>query len=228
MTLVLPRIGVFNTTVFRNAAYGLQLRSAKRQEIEERVQNALDFVGLGPKRDQHALTLSSGETQRLGIARALVLEPEILFLDEPTASVDEENTEIIESIVGAMKKQGRLTVIMTTHDRGQAERIADRLLIMKHGRIEGGGEEMIAVSPGLCKIAVVMWYYIAKESSSSSPQHCKAGCRQNHSRQAGCANSAGPRVGRGNVAAQGLSIIGLYPMKLFLCCSLLLKTNKMT
>ena len=83
--------------------------------------------------------LSSGETQRLGIARALVLDPEILFLDEPTASVDEENTEIIESIVGAMKKQGRLTVIMTTHDRGQAERIADRLLIMKHGRIEEGG-----------------------------------------------------------------------------------------
>ena len=141
MTLVLPRIGVFNTTVFRNAAYGLQLRSAKRQEIEERVQNALDFVGLGPKRDQHALTLSSGETQRLGIARALVLEPEILFLDEPTASVDEENTEIIESIVGAMKKKGRWTVIMTTHDRGQAERIADRLLIMKHGRIEEGARK---------------------------------------------------------------------------------------
>ena len=141
MTLVLPRIGVFNTTVFRNAAYGLQLRSAARKEIEERVNNALDFVGLGPQRDQHALTLSSGETQRLGIARALVLDPEILFLDEPTASVDEENTEIIESIVGAMKKQGRLTVIMTTHDRGQAERIADRLLIMKHGRIEEGARK---------------------------------------------------------------------------------------
>ena len=141
ITLVLPRIGVFNTTVFRNVAYGLQLRSAAHKEIEERVNNALDFVGLGPKRDQHALTLSSGETQRLGIARALVLDPEILFLDEPTASVDEENTEIIESIVGAMKKQGRLTVIMTTHDRVQAERIADRLLIMKHGRIEEGARK---------------------------------------------------------------------------------------
>ena len=82
------------------------------------------------------MTLSSGETQRLGIARALILEPEILFLDEPTASVDQENTEIIESIVHAMKKEGRTTVIMTTHDREQAERLADSLLIMKDGRIE--------------------------------------------------------------------------------------------
>ena len=88
----------------------------------------------GKKKDQHALTLSSGETQRLGIARALALEPEILFLDEPTASIDEENTAIIESIITAMKQEGRTMVIMTTHDRSQAERLADRLLLMQNGR----------------------------------------------------------------------------------------------
>jgi tungstate transport system ATP-binding protein len=136
ITLVLPRIGVFNTTVFKNVAYGLNIRAVERKEMEERVRRTLAFVGLEKKRDQNALTLSSGETQRLGIARALVLEPEILFLDEPTASVDQENTEIIESIIGAMKKDGHTTVIMTTHDREQAERLADRLLVMKHGRIE--------------------------------------------------------------------------------------------
>jgi tungstate transport system ATP-binding protein len=135
ITLVLPRIGVFNTTVFKNAAYGLKIRGARHAEIEQKVARVLAFVGLEHKKNQHALTLSSGETQRLGIARALIIEPEILFLDEPTASVDQENTEIIESIIQAMKKEGRTTVIMTTHDRDQAERLADRLLTLRDGKL---------------------------------------------------------------------------------------------
>lgn len=136
MTLVLPRVGIFNTSVFSNAAYGLEIRGMARTEINEKVMRSLSFVGLEEKKNQHALTLSSGETQRLGIARALVLEPEILFLDEPTASIDLENTEIIESIIKAMKKEGKATVVMTTHDRAQAERVADRLLVMHQGVIE--------------------------------------------------------------------------------------------
>ncbi len=136
MTLALARTGVFNTTVFNNVAYGLKIRGVSHSEIEQKVAQTLDFVGLAHKKNQRALTLSSGETQRLGLARALVIRPEILFLDEPTASVDQENTEIIESIIGAMKKEGNTTVIMTTHDREQAERLADRLLVMKQGRLE--------------------------------------------------------------------------------------------
>jgi tungstate transport system ATP-binding protein len=97
------------------------------------VNKALAFVGLERKKTQDALTLSSGETQRLGIARALVLEPEMLFLDEPTASIDEENTRIIESIIADMRKQNRSIVLMTTHDAAQAERMADRLLVLNHG-----------------------------------------------------------------------------------------------
>lgn len=136
ITLSLPKIGVFNTTVFKNVAYGLKIRGVPSQGIEQKVTKVLAFVGLDHKTHQRAITLSSGEIQRLGIARALVIEPDILFLDEPTASVDQGNTEIIESIIGAMKKNGRTTVIMTTHDREQAERLADHLLLMKHGRIE--------------------------------------------------------------------------------------------
>lgn len=136
MTMVLARTGVFNTTVFKNVAYGLKIRGVRRDEIEQKVNRALAFVGLENKAGQRAITLSSGETQRLGIARALVTEPEILFLDEPTASVDLENTAIIESIIKTMKEGGRTTVIMTTHDRDQAERLADVLLLMKDGGIE--------------------------------------------------------------------------------------------
>jgi len=133
ITLVLPRIGVFNTTVSRNVAFPLQVRGLSHADIEARVIKTLAFVGLEQKKGQQARTLSSGETQRLGIARALVLDPEILFLDEPTASIDEENTLIIESIIKDMKQEGRTMVIMTTHDSAQAERIADRVLVLDHG-----------------------------------------------------------------------------------------------
>ena len=136
ITLVLPRIGVFNTTVSRNVAYALKVRGLPHAEIEARVNKTLAFVGLDRKKSQHARTLSSGETQRLGIARALVLEPEILFLDEPTASIDEENTRIIESIIADMRKKNRSIVLMTTHDTAQAERTADRILVMERGVLE--------------------------------------------------------------------------------------------
>ena len=73
-------------------------------------------------------------------------EPEILFLDEPTASIDEENTAIIESIIAAMKQEGRTIVIMTTHDRSQAERLADHLLVLKQGASQRPDEPDSAVS----------------------------------------------------------------------------------
>ena len=135
ITLVLPKVGIFNTTVFKNAAYGLSIRGIKGPAVKERVDKALDFVGLLHKREQNAITVSSGEAQRLGIARALVIEPEILFLDEPTASVDQKNTAIIEDVIRKMKRERSVTVIMTTHDREQASRLADSLLVMKGGTI---------------------------------------------------------------------------------------------
>jgi tungstate transport system ATP-binding protein len=135
ITLVLPKVGVFNTTVFRNVAYGLTIRGIKRDELMRRAGAALDAVGLAHKMNQNALTLSSGETQRLGLARAMALEPEILFLDEPTASIDEDNTKIVEDIILTMKKGGRTTVIMSTHDREQAARLADTVVMMHEGRI---------------------------------------------------------------------------------------------
>jgi tungstate transport system ATP-binding protein len=136
ITLVLPNVGVFNTSVFKNVAYGLSIRGLKRGEIRDRVAEALQFVGLGKKNNQNARTLSSGETKRLGLARALVLEPEILFLDEPTASVDQKNTEIIEDILMRIKKNGRSLVIMSTHDADQTRRLADRVLKIHQGELQ--------------------------------------------------------------------------------------------
>ena len=134
ITLVLPKVGLFNTTVFKNAAYGLTIRHIGGGELTRRTSAALEAVGLAHKINQKARTLSSGEAQRLGLARAMAVEPELLFLDEPTASIDEDNTKIVEDIILAMKKIGRTTVIMSTHDREQAARLADTVVMMREGR----------------------------------------------------------------------------------------------
>ncbi len=141
ITLLLPKTGLFNTTVSGNVAYGLRIRGVEKSEILSRVERMLDFVHLSGRQDQNALTLSSGETQRLGIARALAIGPEVLFLDEPTASVDEENREIVENIILKMKRENGPVIVMTTHDRAQAERLADRILIMKDGKLGETGNK---------------------------------------------------------------------------------------
>ena len=136
ISLVLPKVGVFNRSVAANVAYPLKIRHIPRREVTRRVDRILEMVGLSHKKNQHALTLSSGETQRMGMARALVIEPEILFLDEPTASIDDENTLIIENLLKTLKQNGRTTIIMTSHDAEQAGRVGDYVLWLKNGRLK--------------------------------------------------------------------------------------------
>jgi tungstate transport system ATP-binding protein len=135
ISLVLPKVGVFNRSVAANVAYPLKIRRIPKNEMIRRVEQILETVGLSHKKNQPALTLSSGETQRMGMARALVIKPEILFLDEPTASIDDDNTQIIENLLKNLKQAGRTTIIMTTHDSGQAHRVGDHLLWLKYGRL---------------------------------------------------------------------------------------------
>lgn len=135
LTMVFPRVGVFNTTVSKNVAYGLRIRGIARSETQDKVDNALELVRLAHKRNQRALTLSSGETTRLGLARALVVEPDILFLDEPTTSIDVANTEIIEQVLLRISQDKKLTLIVVTHDLAQATRFHGRLLYMRDGNL---------------------------------------------------------------------------------------------
>ena len=134
-TLVLPRTGIFNATVYQNVAYGLKIRGINRAEIETKVNEVLSAVGLAHKKRQRALELSSGETKRLGIARAMVIDPEVLMLDELTANIDPANTVIIEDIIFQMKQNRQATILMITHDPAQAERLGDELLFMRDGKI---------------------------------------------------------------------------------------------
>ncbi len=139
ITLVFPKGGLFNITVFKNAAYGLKLRRINKGEVEKKVEDALRDVGLWEKRNQNALTLSTGEGQRLALARAMVLNPDVLFLDEPTASLDPRNTSIIEEIISNIKRRYMPTIIMVTHNMFQAQRLADSVIFVYEGQIVDGG-----------------------------------------------------------------------------------------
>jgi len=138
ITLVLPGIGVFNSSVFRNISYGLRIRNTGKEEMMERCNEVLVLTGLKGKEHENALTLSSGQKQRLGIARALVLRPDVLFLDEPTASVDRENREIIEDVLKKLAEEKKCLTIIATHEHAQAERLTDTVLFMENGTIVEG------------------------------------------------------------------------------------------
>jgi tungstate transport system ATP-binding protein len=131
--MVLSEPALFNTTVLGNVLYGLRLRGLRRRQASHMALEALARLGLQDKARQRALTLSSGEAQRLALARALAVQPQVLFLDEPTASVDEENSQAIEEIIASVGRH--CTVIFSTHDIGQAHRLADVLLRLKEGRL---------------------------------------------------------------------------------------------
>lgn len=119
-------------TVSDNLRYPLQLCATPRAEIEQRVADWVNRIGLTDRKGLQATRLSGGEKQKLALARALIRKPEVLFLDEPCANLDGASTREIENILqGAVREETR--VIMTTHDLGQARRLADDAIFMLQG-----------------------------------------------------------------------------------------------
>ncbi len=135
VTLLMQHVYLFRSTVFENVASGLRFRGMAKKAIEERVTGMLDKVGLRQFAHRPAHSLSGGEAQRAGLARALVTDPDVLLLDEPTASVDAAHGKQIEAILAETCRQRRMTVVLSTHQYDQAYRIADEVLIMRDGRM---------------------------------------------------------------------------------------------
>jgi len=135
MTLVNQDPFLFHSTVYDNIAYGLKIRSLSSAEQLIRVKNALKMVGLSDFEKRRVNQLSGGEAQRVVIARALVIEPEVLFLDEPTANIDQKHIDVVERIIKKIKKEIKTTVIFTTHDLSQAYRLADEVISLLDGKI---------------------------------------------------------------------------------------------
>lgn len=118
-------------SVEANIAFALRLHG---ENGRERCMQILDEAGLSDKADQPARLLSGGERQRLAIARALAADPEVLFLDEATASLDPGSVQAIEETVFSARDRG-VKIIFITHDIGQARRLADDVVFMHRGRI---------------------------------------------------------------------------------------------
>ena len=135
MTLVNQDPFLFHSTVYDNIAYGLKIRSIPPKVQKSRIKSALNIVGLSGFKDRRANQLSGGEAQRVVIARALVIEPEVLFLDEPTANIDQKHVDVVERIIKKIRKEIKTAVIFTTHDLSQAYRLADEVISLLDGKI---------------------------------------------------------------------------------------------
>ena len=133
--MVFQKPAVLNTTVAENVAFGLRFRGVAGDEIRGRVREALNLVDLPGFADRRAITLSGGEMQRVAIARAMVTKPEVLILDEPTANLDPVSSEMIENLVVRINKAFKTTIILSTHDMIQGQRLADRMAVIMGGKI---------------------------------------------------------------------------------------------
>ena len=120
--------------VVDNIAYPLLVHGVGRAEARRRAAEWAAKVGLGDMLERPAPVLSGGEKQKLALARALIRDPEILFLDEPCANLDGRATREIEAILAAARGAGA-RIVMATHDMGQARRIATEILFLLHGRL---------------------------------------------------------------------------------------------
>lgn len=135
MTFVLQKPVVFNLSVYDNVACGLKWRGEKGAAVSQKVNRVLEVVDLAEYSSRNARTLSGGETQRVAIARALAVEPEVLFLDEPTANLDPVSTSKIEEVLAHIIGEHKTTVVMATHDMSQGQRLASRIGVIMNGEI---------------------------------------------------------------------------------------------
>jgi tungstate transport system ATP-binding protein len=132
--MVFQRPVMLRRSALANITYGLKLAGVAPQERELRARDVIEAVGLAAVAERPARVLSGGEQQRLALARAWALGPEVLFLDEPTANLDPRASREVESIINQIRASGT-KIVMTTHNLGQAKRLGDEILFLSHGRL---------------------------------------------------------------------------------------------
>ncbi|MDH4188705.1 MAG: phosphate ABC transporter ATP-binding protein [Betaproteobacteria bacterium] len=132
--MVFQRPVMLRRSALANVVYALRAAGTARDECEAQAIEALDSVGLRHRAASPARVLSGGEQQRLALARAWALHPEVLFLDEPTASLDPSATREIETVIKAFDAAGT-KVVMATHNLAQARRLGDEVIYLHAGRV---------------------------------------------------------------------------------------------
>ncbi|MBI3993631.1 MAG: ATP-binding cassette domain-containing protein [Candidatus Lambdaproteobacteria bacterium] len=132
--MVFQRPVLLRRSALANVVYALAVRGVPRRRRRTLAEDALALTGLLPLARRQARVLSGGEQQRLALARAWALRPQVLFLDEPTASLDPAAARAVEEAIGAIHRAGT-AIVLTTHDLGQAQRLADDVLFLHRGRL---------------------------------------------------------------------------------------------
>ena len=135
MTTVIQNPILFDMSVENNVAYGLKIRGTPKEERRRMVRECLAMVKLDGFQKRRARELSGGETQRVAIARALAVKPEMIFLDEYTANVDEKSVEVLDTVITGVRRTGDATIFLVTHDTRQAHRLADEVINLFAGKI---------------------------------------------------------------------------------------------
>jgi tungstate transport system ATP-binding protein len=137
---------LFDTTVLDNVAEGLRIRGVKRSEARDRAKESLDTFKVGHLAGRSAHKLSGGEAQRVSLARAFAVRPELILMDEPFSSLDLPTRIALAEDLGRILHESGTAAIIATHDRIEAFRVVDRLLVMEAGAVvqEGTPKEVIA------------------------------------------------------------------------------------
>ncbi|TQS76365.1 methionine ABC transporter ATP-binding protein [Ornithinibacillus gellani] len=140
-------------TVFTNVAMPLLLAKKPKDEIKQRVQELLDFVGLADKADSYPDQLSGGQKQRVGIARALATQPSILLCDEATSALDPETTNAILQLLKKINEQYDITILIITHEMSVIREICDKVAVIDHGKVVEAGTVFDVFSQPQTKVA---------------------------------------------------------------------------
>jgi tungstate transport system ATP-binding protein len=150
MAVVFQEPLLFDTSVFDNVASGLRLRAVAGAEIRARVEPWLARLGIASLANRPARTLSGGEARRASLARALVLEPELLFLDEPFGALDYLSRQALLAELPALLAAARTTTVLVTHDPLEARALAGRALALSAGQVVAAGAvEDVLLAAGL-------------------------------------------------------------------------------
>jgi putative spermidine/putrescine transport system ATP-binding protein/spermidine/putrescine transport system ATP-binding protein len=131
-------------TIFDNVAFGLKYRSASKQDMKDKVNKALETVRLPGVGNRMPSQLSGGQQQRIALARAIVIEPDVLLMDEPLSALDENLREDMRREIDNLQQDLGVTTIFVTHDQREALSMSDKVVVMKDGFVqqEGGPEEV--------------------------------------------------------------------------------------
>jgi NitT/TauT family transport system ATP-binding protein len=123
------------STALDNIKFGLRMKGLREPQLSQTAQHYLDLVGLTPARDQRPHQLSGGMKQRVGIARALAIDPEILLMDEPFGALDSQTRETLHGELLTIHRKTQKTILFVTHDLDEAVVLANRVVVMADGRV---------------------------------------------------------------------------------------------